>query len=201
MLQQIKRIESALDCQKFCSYYYADQCTWWLYDEKNNYCKIFKGPQQDIFDDCFELGFSSFPSISECKTVGDPHSNDNCQVNILIYIYSLCTSQYLQVLRYKVVSLDFFQFFRQDYCRYEKDFLDNLEHSHDMDSCQWACQKNPMCNFFTFSKDKNVCMLHRVDIRKRVCDMIHGPPVPSLQSCLDDMEIPWALSSGEFEKF
>ena len=69
-----------------------------------------------------------------------------------------------------------------------------------MDSCQWACQKNPMCNFFTFSKDKNVCMLHRVDIRKRVCDMIHGPPVPSLQSCLDDMEIPWALSSGEFSK-
>ena len=83
----------------------------------------------------------------------------------------------------------------------EKDFLDNLEHSHDMDSCQWACQKNPMCNFFTFSKDKNVCMLHRVDIRKRVCDMIHGPPVPSLQSCLDEMEIPWALSSGEFSKF
>ena len=39
-------------------------------------------------------------------------------------------------------------------------------------------------------------MLHRVDIRKRVCDMIHGPPVPSLQSCLDGMEIPWALSSG-----
>ena len=43
-------------------------------------------------------------------------------------------------------------------------------------------------------------MLHRVDIRKRVCDMIHGPPVPSLQSCLDDMEIPWALSSGEFSE-
>ena len=112
ILQQIKRIESALDCQKFCSYYYADQCTWWLYDEKNNYCKIFKGPQQDIFDDCFELGFSSFPSISECKTVGDPHSNDNCQVNILIYIYSLCTSLKLfssfeiQIL-YRQISFSF----------------------------------------------------------------------------------------------
>ena len=112
ILQQIKRIESALDCQKFCSYYYADQCTWWLYDEKNNYCKIFKGPQQDIFDDCFELGFSSFPSISECKTVGDPHSNDNCQVNILIYIYSLCTSLKFQVLRYKFCIVRFLLVFQ-----------------------------------------------------------------------------------------
>ena len=39
-------------------------------------------------------------------------------------------------------------------------------------------------------------MLHRVDIRTRVCDIIHGPPTPSIQSCLDNMAIPWAASSG-----
>ena len=91
----------------------------------------------------------------------------------------------------------FLQYFRQDYCRYERDFLDNLEHSHDIESCQWACQVNPECNFFTFSTDENVCMLHRVDVRTRVCDIIHGPPTPTLQSCLDNGEIPWAASSSK----
>ena len=75
--------------------------------------------------------------------------------------------------------------------------LDNLEHSRDIESCQWACQINPMCNYFTFSKDKNVCILHRMDVRHRKCDIIHGPPVPSLQSCLNDNAIPWASSSGD----
>ena len=75
--------------------------------------------------------------------------------------------------------------------------LDNLEHSKNIESCQWACQINPACNYFTFSKDKNVCILHRMDVRHRVCDIIHGPPVPSLQSCLNDNAIPWASSSGD----
>ena len=95
----------------------------------------------------------------------------------------------------------FLQYFRQDYCRYERDFLDNLEHSHDIESCQWACQVNPECNFFTFSTDENVCMLHRVDVRTRVCDIIHGPPTPTLQSCLDDGAIPWAASSSKILLF
>ena len=79
--------------------------------------------------------------------------------------------------------------------------LDNLEHSYNIESCQWACQINPMCNFFTFSKDNNVCILHRMDVRHRKCDIIHGPPVPSLQSCLDDVAIPWASSSGKLLTF
>ena len=100
------------------------------------------------------------------------------------------------------VSVSFLlQYFRQDYCRYDKDMLDNLEHSYNIESCQWACQINPMCNFFTFSKDKNVCILHRMDVRHRVCDIIHGPPVPSLQSCLNDDAIPWASNSGMVVNF
>jgi hypothetical protein len=165
LMEQIKRIDTAIDCQLFCSYYYGGNCTWWMYDETIRYCKIFKGPVEELYDDCFELGFSSNPSVAECKTAVDPVNNDQCD------------------------------YFRQDYCRYERDFLDNLEHSHDIESCQWACQVNPECNFFTFSTDENVCMLHRVDVRTRVCDIIHGPPTPTLQSCLDDGEIPWAASS------
>ena len=79
--QQIKRIETAVDCQMFCSFYYAGNCTWWLFDETTHYCKIFKGPQEDLYDDCFELGFSSTPSVSECLAPMDPSSNTNCHVS------------------------------------------------------------------------------------------------------------------------
>merc|ERR1711997_693358 len=51
------------------------------------------------------------------------------------------------------------------------------------------------CNFFTFSKDEDVCILHQVDVKNRVCDIIHGPPSPDLQSCLDAGLVPWAQSS------
>ena len=183
----------------FCSFYYAGNCTWWLFDETTHYCKIFKGPQEDLYDDCFELGFSSTPSVSECLAPMDPSSNTNCHVSVTLQLLLRLIVIYFYNLIDKDVCYEycvFYQFFRQDYCRYERDFLDNLEHSHDIDSCQWACQVNPMCNFFTFSKDKSVCMLHRVDIRTRVCDIIHGPPTPSIQSCLDNMAIPWAASSG-----
>ena len=48
----------------------------------------------------------------------------------------------------------------------------------------------------TFSMDEKVCILHQVDVEKRMCDIIHGPSTPSLQSCLDEGEIPWAQSSS-----
>ena len=57
-----------------------------MFDETVNYCKIFKGPQEEIYDDCFELGFSSYPFISECQTVLDPVNNDQCHVNFCIFL-------------------------------------------------------------------------------------------------------------------
>ena len=86
MPQQIKRIETAVDCQMFCSFYYAGNCTWWLFDETTHYCKIFKGPQEDLYDDCFELGFSSTPSVSECLAPMDPSSNTNCHVSVTLQL-------------------------------------------------------------------------------------------------------------------
>ena len=35
-----------------------------------------------------------------------------------------------------------------------------------------------------------------MDVKNRICDIIHGPSTPSLQSCLDEGEIPWAQSSS-----
>ena len=89
------------------------------------------------------------------------------------------------------------QWFRQAYCRYDDDLLDNLEHSRNISSCQKACQINPSCNFFTFVKSEEVCVLHQVDLSKRDCDLIHGPPFPSIKACLDEDKIPWALSAGK----
>ena len=122
----------------------------------------------------------------------------SCKVLYILYTQcNYCVKNKLSGDIGMSVSQFLFQYFRQDYCRYEKDMLDNLEHSRNIESCQWACQINPMCNYFTFSKDKNVCILHRMDVRHRKCDIIHGPPVPSLQSCLNDNAIPWASSSGD----
>ena len=99
-----------------------------------------------------------------------------------------------------VTFVFYFQFFRQDYCRYKKHLLDNLEESNDIDSCQLACQMSNDCNFFTFSKEEEVCILHLVELDNRICDIIHGPPVPSIQSCLDAGKIPWAKSSSKYLK-
>ena len=57
-----------------------------MYDETIRYCKIFKGPVEELYDDCFELGFASNPSVAECKTAVDPVNNDQCDVNFYIYI-------------------------------------------------------------------------------------------------------------------
>ena len=65
-----------------------------------------------------------------------------------------------------------------------------------MTHCQTACQIHEDCNFFTFLKDEHVCKLHALDFTNRVCDIIHGLPTRTFQSCLDENKIPWANSSG-----
>ena len=52
-----------------------------MFDETINYCKIFKGSQEELYDDCLELGFASYPFISECQAVLDSFTNDQCHVS------------------------------------------------------------------------------------------------------------------------
>ena len=63
-----------------------------------------------------------------------------------------------------------------------------------MTHCQTACQIHEDCNFFTFLKDEHVCKLHALDFDNRVCDIIHGLPTRTFQSCLDENKIPRAHS-------
>ena len=89
------------------------------------------------------------------------------------------------------------QNFRQDYCRFEMDLLGHLEQIENQSYCQQACQNIPNCNFFTFLKDEKVCKLQEANFNTRVCDIVHGTPSPSFQSCLDGNKISWANVSGK----
>ena len=46
-------------------------------------------------------------------------------------------------------------------------------------------------------KSEEICVLHKVDLSRRACDLIHGPPSPGIQACLDQDKIPWALNAGK----
>ena len=79
-MQQIKQINSAIDCQWFCAVYYSKQCTSFSYDEQNRYCKIYAGPEEEMYDYCDELGFSSHPSLAECVAPMNASHNEPCHV-------------------------------------------------------------------------------------------------------------------------
>ena len=79
-----------------------------MFDETVNYCKIFKGPQEEIYDDCLELGFASYPFISECTAALDRANNDQCHVSyiwicdsfsIIILFVNFC-SRSVMLLKY-----------------------------------------------------------------------------------------------------
>ena len=110
-----------MDCQLFCSQYYGENCTWWMFDETINYCKIFKGPQEELYDDCFELGFASYPFISECQSALDSFNNDQCHVN---FRFSYLTLR-LCLIFFTVGSL-------------QNRFIDDFDDNNDATSwCGW----------------------------------------------------------------
>ena len=81
-IQQIKRIESAVDCQWFCTVYYSEECTWFSYDDHSKYCKIFSGSPEDLYEDCYELGFPSQPSLFECMAPMNESNAEPCRVKL-----------------------------------------------------------------------------------------------------------------------
>ena len=81
-LQEIGGIDSIQDCQSFCRFIYSERCTWFLYDNKNKECKLFKGQLDDLFKSCNENSFPVFPSFSKCMSVFNTSSDDGCYVRI-----------------------------------------------------------------------------------------------------------------------
>ena len=79
--QEIGWIETVDQCEWFCSELYAPNCTWFWYDTKSRDCKIFNGT--NIHEHCNELGFSSYPSFSECLSPFESSYDDSCYVSHL----------------------------------------------------------------------------------------------------------------------
>ena len=81
------------------------------------------------------------------------------------------------------------------------DLLDNLEHVQNITLCQLSCQNRPYCNFFVYQEEEKVCKLQLTNFANRVCDIVHGPPDPAVQDCLDADKILWATNTGIIHKF
>ena len=65
-------------CQFLCSVTYADLCVYFLYDDNQKMCQIFKGAMQNPRVFCSRVGGPSNTSLSKCQS-----HDQKCQVPIL----------------------------------------------------------------------------------------------------------------------
>ena len=59
--------------------------------------------------------------------------------------------------------------------------MENLESITSLDICQFACDNYDGCNYFLYIGDEEECQL--LSSPDRTCDLIRGPPTPSLAEC------------------
>jgi len=85
--------------------------------------------------------------------------------------------------------------FREDYCRFEFGLLDNLDDIETVAECQSACQYIQGCNYFMYDQPSKTCKLNTNVTSSRTCDIVHGTPEPSLQTCIDDGKLDWTSES------
>ena len=76
------------------------------------------------------------------------------------------------------------QKFTEGYCKYDGDLLENLSNITSASACQFACliyDKVPACNYFFYNGAEENCQF--LSSTSRSCDLIRGPPNPSIQDC------------------
>ena len=94
--------------------------------------------------------------------------------------------------RYKVI---FFQQFTEGLCNYEGNVLENLGDIETASKCQFACQIYNLdnldfpCNYFVHNNREQNCQFLSSTDRK--CDVIRGPPTPSLDNCPEQPSTEW----------
>jgi hypothetical protein len=59
--------------------------------------------------------------------------------------------------------------------------LEHLDGLATEDQCQLACLFHRDCQYFVYNRDIEECELH--DSEKRNCNVIKGPPSPTLEEC------------------
>merc|ERR1711962_1734665 len=74
--------------------------------------------------------------------------------------------------------------FTEGYCKYDGDLLENLSNITSASACQFACRiydKIPRCNYFFYNGAEENCQF--LSSTSRSCDLIRGPPTPSIEDC------------------
>ena len=89
-------------------------------------------------------------------------------------------------------QIDFFQNFREDYCRFEFSLLENLEDIETLSECQLACEYINNCSYFVYDRPTKICKLNTMASNRPVCDIIHGTPEPDFNTCVNDGQLDWA---------
>jgi len=74
--------------------------------------------------------------------------------------------------------------FTEGYCIFDGDKVDNAVDISSAAACQVLCQINPLCNYFDYNKDEQNCQ--ELSSPGRTCDVIRGPPTPTLDECSID---------------
>ena len=83
-----------------------------------------------------------------------------------------------------IPSISDLQKFTEGYCKYDGYLLENLSNITTISTCQFACQlydKEPSCEYFSYNSLEQNCQFLSSSIR--TCDIIRGPPTPSLEEC------------------
>ena len=62
--------------------------------------------------------------------------------------------------------------------------MDNAIDIPSATACQVLCQIYPLCNYFVYNKDEQNCQ--ELSSPGRTCDLIRGPPTPTLDECSID---------------
>ena len=62
--------------------------------------------------------------------------------------------------------------------------MDNAIDIPSATACQVLCQINPLCNYFDYNKDEQNCQ--ELSSPGRTCDLMRGPPTPTLDECSID---------------
>ena len=62
--------------------------------------------------------------------------------------------------------------------------MENAIDINDVTACQFLCQVNSLCNYFVYNADDLNCQL--LSSPSRTCDLIRGPPTPTLNDCSID---------------
>ena len=159
-----------LGCQQFCDQIYTIQpeCTFFIFDYKQELCDLFDYPKEDFISSCNRVGGPTEPDIDTCteEAVIDA---DPCIVSIES---ELCFKGNNWI--YLITNI--LQFFTQGYCTYTGGLLDNLIMVPDESACQSACAFDTDCSYFIYNKLENDCKMY--DSMARDCDLIRGTPTP-----------------------